>query len=49
MEEENKRQAATDLFLNPKHIRANTESGNAVLGKPASQFSLRRRYRHGKR
>lgn len=46
---ENKRQAAIDLFLNPKRIQDITDSGNAVLGKPASQLSLRSRYRHGKR
>tara|TARA_X000001388_G_C2211757_1_gene115454 strand:+ start:87 stop:1220 length:1134 start_codon:yes stop_codon:yes gene_type:complete len=49
VDRENKRKAAIDLFLNPKNIQANTPSGNAVLNKPASQLSLRRRYRHGKR
>jgi hypothetical protein len=49
VDRENKRKADIDLFLNPKNIQANTPSGNAVLGKPASQLSLRRRYRHGQR
>lgn len=49
VDRENKKKAAIDLFLNPKNIQANTPSGNAVLGKPASQLSLRRRYRHGQR
>jgi hypothetical protein len=49
VDRENKKKAAIDLFLNPKNIQANTDSGNAVLGKPASQLSLRRRYRHGQR
>tara|TARA_R100000234_G_C4979261_1_gene169970 strand:- start:44 stop:1177 length:1134 start_codon:yes stop_codon:yes gene_type:complete len=49
VDRENKKKAAIDLFLNPKNIQANTPSGNAVLGKPARQLSLRSRYRHGKR
>tara|TARA_A100000172_G_C3025744_1_gene104780 strand:- start:40 stop:1194 length:1155 start_codon:yes stop_codon:yes gene_type:complete len=49
IDRDKKKEAAQNLFLNPKNIQANTPSGNAVLDKPASQLSLRSRYRHGKR